>query len=70
MKHTAIEEKCGIRKNIKQRSFDMEIRRDIYLESEGVSDDHIIEKAFDLYENIEYRDPKVFFLPLKQCISV
>ena len=22
----------------------------------GVSDDHIIEMAFDLYENIEYRD--------------
>lgn len=32
-----------------------------HLESEGVSADHIIEMAFDLYENIEYRDPKVFF---------
>ena len=31
-----------------------------HLESEGVSDDRIIEMAFDLYENIEYRDPKVF----------
>ena len=31
------------------------------LNSENVRDDHIIEMAFDLYENIEYRDPKVFF---------
>lgn len=29
------------------------------LESDGVSDDHIIEMAFDLYENIEYGDPMV-----------
>ena len=31
------------------------------LESDGVSDDHIIEMAFDLYENIEYRDPNLVF---------
>ncbi len=32
-----------------------------YLSSENVADSHIVEMAFDLYENIEYRDPKVFF---------
>ncbi len=32
-----------------------------HLSSENVADSHIIEMAFDLYENIEYRDPKVFF---------
>ena len=32
-----------------------------YLSSENVAESHIIEMAFDLYENIEYRDPKVFF---------
>ena len=40
-----------------------------HLESEGVSDDHIIEMAFDLYENIEYRDPKVFFPYVKIAIG-
>ena len=40
-----------------------------HLESEGVSDDHIIEMAFDLYENIEYRDPKVFFPYVKERIK-
>lgn len=28
---------------------------------DGVSPDHIIEMAFDLFDNIEYRDPKVFY---------
>jgi len=40
-----------------------------YLESEGVPDDHIIEMAFDLYENIDYRDPKVFFPYVKEQIK-
>ena len=40
-----------------------------HLESEGVSDDHIIEMAFDLYENIEYRDPKVFFPYVRERIK-
>ncbi len=29
--------------------------------ADGVSPDHIIEMAFDLFDNIEYRDPKVFY---------
>ncbi|MCM1243820.1 MAG: ATP-binding protein [Roseburia sp.] len=29
--------------------------------ADGVAPDHIIEMAFDLYDNIEYRDPKVFY---------
>ena len=40
-----------------------------HLESEGVSDNHIIEMAFDLYENIEYRDPKVFFPYVRERIK-
>ncbi len=32
-----------------------------YLLESGVREDHIIEMAFDLYDNIEYRDPKVFY---------
>ena len=36
-----------------------------YLSSENVADSHIVEMAFDLYENIEYRDPKVFSLMFK-----
>ncbi len=32
-----------------------------HLIESGVPNDHIIEMAFDLYENIEYRDPKVFY---------
>lgn len=31
-----------------------------YLLEQGVSEDHIIEMAFDLYDNIEFRNPKVF----------
>ena len=32
-----------------------------YLLEQGVSEDHIIEMAFDLYDNIEFRNPKVFY---------
>ena len=32
-----------------------------YLLEQGISGDHIIEMAFDLYDNIEFRDPKVFY---------
>lgn len=40
-----------------------------YLVSENISSDHVIEMAFDLYENIKYRDPKVFFPYVKSCIK-
>ena len=32
-----------------------------HLIESGVDEDHIIEMAFDLFDNIEYRDPKVFY---------
>jgi uncharacterized protein len=32
-----------------------------HLIESGVKEDHIIEMAFDLYDNIEFRDPKVFY---------
>ena len=32
-----------------------------HLLNEGVPHDHIIEMAFDLFENLEYQDPKVFY---------
>lgn len=32
-----------------------------YLLENGVDESHIIEMAFDLYDNIEYRNPKVFY---------
>lgn len=32
-----------------------------HLLQEGIDEDHIIEMAFDLYENIEYQNSKVFF---------
>lgn len=32
-----------------------------YLLDEGVKEDHIIEMAFDLFDNIEFRDPKIFY---------
>lgn len=32
-----------------------------YLTANGVDEDHIIEMAFDLFDNIDYRDPKVFY---------
>ena len=40
-----------------------------HLESEGVPNDHIIEMAFDLYENIDYRNPKIFFPYVKEQIK-
>lgn len=40
-----------------------------HLASEQVPDDHIIEMAFDLYENKKYRDPKVFYPYLKERIA-
>jgi len=32
-----------------------------HLIESGVEKDHIIEMAFDLYDNIEYRDPRIFY---------
>lgn len=32
-----------------------------YLLEQGVAEDHIIEMGFDLYDNIEFRDPKLFY---------
>ena len=32
-----------------------------HLLGNGVDENHIIEMAFDLFDNIEYRDPKVFY---------
>ena len=32
-----------------------------YLLESGIKKDHIIEMAFDLYENIAYRNPKIFY---------
>lgn len=40
-----------------------------HLKLENIPDDHIIEMAFDLYENIDYRDPKVFFPYIKNLIK-
>lgn len=40
-----------------------------YLISQGVDEEHIIEMAFDLYDNIEYRDPKVFYPWAKKRIK-
>ncbi|MBQ9252497.1 MAG: ATP-binding protein [Clostridia bacterium] len=40
-----------------------------YLRKEQVPDDHIIEMAFDAYENKKYQDPEVFFLYLTDKIS-
>lgn len=40
-----------------------------HLTSENIPDDHIIEMAFDLYENMEYRDPKIFFPYVKERIK-
>ncbi|MEQ2370189.1 ATP-binding protein [Blautia sp. CLA-JM-H16] len=40
-----------------------------YLLEQGVSEDHIIEMAFDLYDNIEFRDPKVFYLWVKEQLK-
>lgn len=35
----------------------------------GVSSDHIIEMAFDLFDNMEYRDPKVFYPWIKEQLK-
>ncbi|MDD3796892.1 MAG: ATP-binding protein [Lachnospiraceae bacterium] len=40
-----------------------------YLINDGVKEDHIIEIAFDLYDYIEYRDPKVFYPWAKEQIK-
>lgn len=40
-----------------------------HLRKENVPDDHIIEMAFDLYENMEYQNPKVFFPYIKSQIK-
>ena len=37
--------------------------------ADGVASDHIIEMAFDLYDNIEYRDPKVFYPWIKEQLK-
>lgn len=37
--------------------------------ADGVAPDHIIEMAFDLFENIEYRDPKVFYPWIREQIT-
>lgn len=34
--------------------------------ADGVAPDHIIEMAFDLFDNLEYRDPKVFYPWIKE----
>lgn len=40
-----------------------------YLKNEQVPDDHIIEMAFDAYENKKYQDPEVFFPYLTERIN-
>lgn len=40
-----------------------------YLLKQGVSEDHIIEMAFDLYDNIEFRNPKVFYPWVKEKLQ-
>ena len=40
-----------------------------YLRKSQVPDDHIIEMAFDAYENKKYRDPKIFFPYLNERIN-
>lgn len=40
-----------------------------HLLAEGVPEDHILEMAFDLFENIEYREPKLFFSWITERIS-
>ena len=56
----------------------MEIKRDRYINtliskqhllSEGVDEDHIIEIAFDAFENKKYRDPDVLYPYLKEQIK-
>ena len=40
-----------------------------HLLENGVDDKHIIEMAFDLFDNIEYRDPKIFYPWAKEEIQ-
>ena len=40
-----------------------------YLIESGVDEGHIIEMAFDLYDNIEYKNPKVFYPWAKEQIK-
>lgn len=40
-----------------------------HLLENGVDEDHIIEMAFDLFDYIEFRDPKVFYLWAKEQIK-
>ena len=40
-----------------------------YLRDEQIPDDHIIEMAFDVYENKKYQDPEMFFPYLTEKIS-
>lgn len=40
-----------------------------YLLEQGVPKDHIIEMAFDLYDNIEFRNPKVFYPWVKEKLQ-
>ena len=40
-----------------------------HLIENGVDDKHIIEMAFDLFDNIEYRDPKIFYPWAKEQIQ-
>ena len=40
-----------------------------YLLEQGIPEDHIIEMAFDLYDNIEFRDPKVFYPWVKEQLQ-
>lgn len=40
-----------------------------YLLEQGISEDHIIELSFDLYDNIEFRDPKIFYPWIKNKLN-
>lgn len=40
-----------------------------YLLEQGVPSEHIIEMAFDLYDNVEFRDPKVFYPWVKEQLK-
>ena len=40
-----------------------------YLLENGVDEDHIVEMAFDLFDNIDYRDPKKFYPWAKEQIK-
>lgn len=40
-----------------------------YLLGQGIPEDHIIEMAFDLYDNIEFRNPKVFYPWVKKQLQ-